>query len=374
MSHSLLCETVTGATMAELLAARDAATAGDLVELRLDGIADLDVAAALSGRHRPTIATCRPVWEGGRFAGDEESRLRVLSEALERGAECVDVEWRAIGDTARYPGFEALMRAGGSRVIVSSHDFDGMPWDLTERAKAMRDRGAEVIKIAATPARLVDTLALRVITQESEAVVIGMGEIGLSTRLLATRFGSKWTYGGNAVAPGQIPPGRMLREYRFKSIDDATLLYGVVGDNATRALSPILHNAAFEAAGLNAVCVPLQASDLQDFLAFADALEFSGASFTGSFEPDAVAATIQADEAVRRTGKANVVRRTAGAWQSSHVGSASATGKLDEVAGVDLLAEQVAVAERQFEWWSGQRPVSGVMRAAAELEQASIQI
>jgi len=44
MATSLLCETVTGRTMAELLAARDNATHGDMVELRLDGVAGLDVA------------------------------------------------------------------------------------------------------------------------------------------------------------------------------------------------------------------------------------------------------------------------------------------------------------------------------------------
>ena len=52
LDDSLLCETVTGRSMAELIAARDAATAADMVELRLDGVADLDVAGALAGRRR----------------------------------------------------------------------------------------------------------------------------------------------------------------------------------------------------------------------------------------------------------------------------------------------------------------------------------
>jgi 3-dehydroquinate dehydratase len=51
--------------MAELRAARDAVKDADLVELRLDGVADLDVAGALAGRRRPVIVTCRPSWEGG---------------------------------------------------------------------------------------------------------------------------------------------------------------------------------------------------------------------------------------------------------------------------------------------------------------------
>jgi hypothetical protein len=36
--------------MAELRAARDAVTRADMVELRLDGVEDIDVAGALGGR------------------------------------------------------------------------------------------------------------------------------------------------------------------------------------------------------------------------------------------------------------------------------------------------------------------------------------
>ena len=92
---ALLVETVTGRNMAELIAARDAVTRADLVELRLDGVADVNVRAALNGRSRPVIATCRPTWEGGRFDGSEEQRRVRLLEALDGGAEYVDVEWRA---------------------------------------------------------------------------------------------------------------------------------------------------------------------------------------------------------------------------------------------------------------------------------------
>jgi len=61
MPTSLLCETVTGQSMADLRAARDAAVA-DMVEVRLDGVADPDVAGALQGRRKPVVVTCRPEW------------------------------------------------------------------------------------------------------------------------------------------------------------------------------------------------------------------------------------------------------------------------------------------------------------------------
>src|SRR4051812_48941163 len=106
MSTSLLCETVTGHTVAELARARDGTAAADLVELRLDGVTDIDVAGALAGRSKPVVVTCRPTWEGGRFDGSEEERRRILESALALGAEYVDIEWKASFDAlvADHPG------------------------------------------------------------------------------------------------------------------------------------------------------------------------------------------------------------------------------------------------------------------------------
>ncbi len=301
MRHSLLVETVTGRTMAELIAARDAATAGDMVELRLDGVANASVRGALAGRRLPAIVTCRPTWEGGRFEGGEERRRTLLMEALDGGADYVDVEWLA--------GFSDVISRDPARVVVSSHDFGGVPKDLDSRVNAMRQTGASIIKVAVTAARLSDTLPLMNIARAGDAVVIGMDDAGLPSRLLASRFGSRWTYAGDAVAPGQIPAARMLDEFRFRSVGAGTMLYGVVGNNVTHSMSPIMHNAAFAAARLDAVYVPLRAADFGDFLAFADALGVSGASVTIPFKLDALEAAQQADALTRVVGAANTLRR-----------------------------------------------------------------
>src|SRR5262245_10114044 len=92
---SKLCVVVTAPTTAELRRRRDEVADADLIELRLDTVTDPDVAGALAGRRRPVIVTCRPTWEGGHFAGSEEERKRLLRDALEKGAEYVDIEWRA---------------------------------------------------------------------------------------------------------------------------------------------------------------------------------------------------------------------------------------------------------------------------------------
>ena len=277
MNRALLCETVTGRTMAGLIAARDAATDADMVELRLDGVGGCDAGRALDGRSRPAIVTCRPVWEGGRFEGSEEDRALLLRHALDAGAEYVDVEWRALSSAGGPGVLDRLIDQYRGRIVVSSHDFDGVPGDLQARASAMRATGAAVIKIAVATARLCDTLPLMKITGNShDAVVIGMGDAGVPSRLLATRFGSRWTYGGRAVAPGQVPAVTMRTEYRFNEIGPQTAIYGLSGGAPLLSRTPAVLNSAFTAAGVDAVCVPLAAADDDDLQAFSDALRLAG--------------------------------------------------------------------------------------------------
>ena len=307
MARALLCETVTGRSMAELIAARDAAQ-GDMVELRLDGVSDLDVDAALHGRRHPVVVTCRPEWEGGGFLGSEESRRAILARALDLGADFVDVEWATLhGSHAER--FAALVGRMRDRIVLSSHDFAGVPADLDARVRDMRSSGTAVIKIAVTVGRLAETLPLRDVARHGDAVVIGMGDSGVASRLLATRYGSRWTYAGNGVAPGQIPAVRMVEEFRFRDVRPTTDVFGVVSATAMHSLSPVMHNAAFAAAGLDAVYVPLQTADFADFIEFASALPVAGASVTIPFKRDALQAAARVDDLTRDVGAANTLRR-----------------------------------------------------------------
>jgi len=41
----------------------------------------------------------RPTWEGGQYDGDEQSRLAALRLAMELGADHIDVELKAVGQS-----------------------------------------------------------------------------------------------------------------------------------------------------------------------------------------------------------------------------------------------------------------------------------
>lgn len=295
--------------MAELRRRRDEITTADLVELRLDTVADPSAAGALAGRRRPVIVTCRPAWEGGWFRGSEEERHRLLSEAQQRGAEYVDVEWAA--------QFHDIIAArGGQGVIVSRHDFTGMPPDLADQVRAMRATGAEIVKVAVTTRRLSDCVALLGLaaTIPAPKVVIGMGETGLATRVLASRFHSCWTYAGTDSASGQPSLSQLLADLAFRSVGERTALYAVVGRPVMHSLSPAIHNAAFRAARLDAVYLPLAAADFDDFLAFADAFGLMGASVTAPFKIAAFERAEGSDAVTRRIGAVNTLRRHGSGW------------------------------------------------------------
>src|SRR4051794_36222719 len=323
MTPSLMVQTVTATTMADLIAARDAATEADMVELRVDGVPDITIAGALRGRRRPVIVTCRPTWEGGSFKGSETERKQILTDALERGAEYVDIEWRAHFD-------DLIAAAGGRRIVLSAHDYLGVPVDLTARVHAMRSTGAEVVKIAATMSRLSDCVPLLELGAQSAGqsglVLIGMGPYGLATRVLAGRFGSVWTYAGALKDIGQLSAHSLLNDFHFRSVTDTTEIYGVAGGSVLHSGSPAMHNAAFRAAEVDAIYLPLLATSAADFATFGRAVGIHGASVTIPLKVSLFDAVDEVYAVARRIGAINTIKVENGRWIG---GNTDASGFLE---------------------------------------------
>jgi 3-dehydroquinate dehydratase/shikimate dehydrogenase len=303
--------TVTGRTIEELRSRRDAVGEADLVELRLDALDQPHAAGALAGRRRPVIVTCRAAWEGGAFRGSEDERRTILAEALACGADYVDVEWQA---SFR----DALLGSARDRVVVSYHDFERTPSDVEERLRAMRASGATVTKLAVQTNRLSDCLRLqelgRTFGADGRLALIGMGERGLASRALPSRFHSKWTYAGDIAAVGQVSASLLVDTYGFRRTTASTSVYGLTGSPLGHSLSPAMHNAAFRAAAQDAVYLPLPAADVDDFVTFARGFGLNGASVTIPFKVDLLAHVDEPCMMTRRVGAVNTVRVDNGRW------------------------------------------------------------
>jgi 3-dehydroquinate dehydratase/shikimate dehydrogenase len=313
--HVLVCATVTGRSLEELRAARERVeSSADLVELRLDGLDTIDVQAALAGRKRPVILTCRPRWEGGGFQGSEEERKRILAQAIASDADYVDIEYRA--------NFEDLVLARGGRgIVLSMHQFDGSPFDLPARASAMSARGPEVVKIAVRIDRLPDARKLLDLQHQvpgQKMVVIGMGPKGAVTRILACRFGSVWMYAGDETESGQIGLRTLLDLYRFRRITRDTAVYGLAGEPIAHSLSPAMHNAAFEAAKRDAVYVPFETGSAEELLQAADAFGLSGASITAPLKIQLLEHVKHRDAWAESVSALNTIKRGPRGWEATN--------------------------------------------------------
>ncbi|MEI6667947.1 MAG: type I 3-dehydroquinate dehydratase [Acidobacteriota bacterium] len=346
-----LCATLTAPTMAALIRARDEVCDADLVELRLDSVSDPDVDGALRGRRCPVIVTCRWNAEGGRFQGSEMQRRALLEHALDAGAEFVDLEWRAGWD-------EVVRRREGRNVVLSHHDFDGVPADVASRAEAMLATGAAVVKIAVMATHLSDCLPLLEIGRRHRGrslVLLAMGDAGLATRVFAARFGSCWSYAGDGVAPGQIDIGRLTGELAFRRIGPETQMYGLFGRSIQYSPSPAMHNAAFEDGGVDAAYLPLPAADADDAMRFANGIGMAGAGVTLPFKTDLIAHLDEVDAEATALGAINTMRRDKATWLGANtdgsgflagLGTGVPPGLRAAVLGTGGAARAVAAALR----------------------------
>jgi 3-dehydroquinate dehydratase/shikimate dehydrogenase len=287
----------------------DLAATADLFEIRADLVTDLDQLTILRARPKPVIFTARPESEGGHLKDADPRRRLLLMEAGRRGFEFVDIEYRS-------GFFDVMSEKAGKGLIVSYHDFQGVPQDLLRLYDQMASAGADIVKIAVTPTGIADVgRVMELMRQKARArpplVAIAMGPLGLVTRIVGGRYGAPFTFAsatrGAESAPGQLTAEEMDDVYGVRHVGPKTRLYGLLGSDVAMSLSPAMHNAAFRARGIDAVYAPLQAESLAGFLAALPHLELSGFAVTRPFKVETVSRLQAADETVSQCGSVNTV-------------------------------------------------------------------
>lgn len=195
----------------------------DIAELRIDLFADRSPQAVLAEddrfRNVPVLATIRSAAEGGQWDGTDSERY-ALYEAVLAHVAAVDVE---LSSTAIVPDVIAAAHDRERCVVVSFHDFERTPAAsaLDNIANRAHGAGADIVKIAATCNTPGDLRTLAEYTlrhRDKGLVTIGMGEIGLASRIFFPALGSLFTFAsfGEGTAAGQIPldkTAEYLREF-----------------------------------------------------------------------------------------------------------------------------------------------------------------
>uniref|UniRef100_A0A7N0TG59 shikimate dehydrogenase (NADP(+)) n=1 Tax=Kalanchoe fedtschenkoi TaxID=63787 RepID=A0A7N0TG59_KALFE len=339
-SPTLLCTPLMGSTVDQmLLEMRKAKEVGaDLVEIRLDCLTNFsppqDLEILIKQCPLPTLATYRPIWEGGRYEGDEAKRQDALRLAVKLGASYVDIELQVADEfiSSIHP-----RKPEHVKVIVSSYNFQNTPsaevlGNLVARIQAT---GADIAKVVTTALDITDVARIFQLTAHSQIPTIGlvMGERGLISRLLSPKYGGFLTYGalddaGATSAPGQPTAKDLVDLYNFRLINSDTKVYGIIGKPVGHSKSPLLFNAAYKSVGLNAVYVHFLVDDVTKFFDTYSTPDFGGCSCTIPHKEAATKCMDEIDSIAKKIGAINnICRRPDGrlvAFNTDYIGAISA--------------------------------------------------
>jgi 3-dehydroquinate dehydratase/shikimate dehydrogenase len=356
-------------------AARSVLKGARLIEWRLDALAESEegaaAAAALVRRSpAPCIITCRGSAEGGRTDAPDAARIELIASLLESDAAArpryVDLELATFARDTDLRGrlVHALERSNRGRdlttsLILSAHDFNGRPADLLQRIEAMsNDPSCAIVKVAWHARSIRDNLeAFELLSNRAKPMIaLCMGPFGLMSRVLAPKFGGFLTFASDstaqATAPGQPTIDELVRLYRFDRITPSTRVYGVLGWPVEHSLSPAVHNAGFEAIGLDGVYLPMPIpAEYEHFKATVGAmidapgLDFRGASVTIPHKEHLLRFVRE------RGGRSDAMTDHIGAANTLLVGSAGGLECLntDCPAAIAALCRGMKITEAQLE-------------------------
>lgn len=293
-----------------------------LIELRLDylsqPLAALPKLKTFIELHPEAtfIATCRRAVNGGKFKGSVAGELGVLRKAADLGFPLADLELQGAQALKADDLKDLYDRVG---LIISYHDFRATK-KLEDQLTAMSKFPADFYKLVSTATNLHDNVVMMKFLQahssSHEMVGLCMGEQGIISRVLGVRAGSIFTFGsamrGEETAPGQVPASELRDVYRIEMVDQATQVYGVVGDPIAHSLSPVMMNAAFRREAVNAVYLALHAKSLKDLLACVQEIPIRGLSVTMPYKQQIIEVLENSDPLTRQIGACNTVVRGAG--------------------------------------------------------------
>lgn len=318
-----ICLCLTGKTLAANLAALEPLRSKvDLVELRADCLDPTEKFLLRSFPEKaglPCMLTVRRRSDGGLFDEGEGVRLVMIAKALSYAKADAKANFAYVDLESDFhmPAIEEACRTFGTRIIRSRHYVDSMPGDLDAAWASISEEEDEIPKLAVTPQNAADLsflLAWASRLPERERLVIGMGEYGVPTRILARYIGSLFSYtslGSSDMplaAPGQMSPEVFITTYRGKDRGPLSSLYTLLGGKSIlNSLSPSLHNSAFAATGKDALMLPLPSETIEAALANMEILGARGAAITLPLKEDVMPYLSFVSTDVQRIGACNTL-------------------------------------------------------------------
>ncbi|KAH7290506.1 hypothetical protein KP509_30G051000 [Ceratopteris richardii] len=314
----------------------------DMVEFRLDHLTEFepqaDIPILLQEKQLPAIITCRPVWEGGKYNGDDDDRISALALAAELGADFVDIEMQKASEL-----ISALQKPSRAKVIVSHHNFDCTPSseELGCLVSKMQSTGADIIKVVTTARSITDVIHVFQVLGRSQAptIALAMGQQGLISRLLTPKFGGFLTFGsmasGRESAPGQPTIEELQDIYRLPRVGRETEVFGIIGQLVGYSKSPLIHNRFFQEIGYDGLYVPFLVHNFKVFFGAFHPLNFTGFSISIPYKEVALECCDEVESFAKAIGAVNTVvrRRSDGKFIGYNTDCEAAVGAIEDGLG-----------------------------------------
>ncbi len=330
----MICLPIVGSSMAKAFDQITVAEkCADILELRLDLIANFDLKELLNSVSKPTIVTARSKLDGGQFKGDEEKRIGLLHNALELGANYADIE---VSTSRKYlqPFLESH---DTSRVILSYHDFSHTPEDLNPLYEAMNALPGDIKKIVTYARDLNDNLKMfklleRAKNEQKKLIGLCMGDLGEISRVLCPLYGGFLTFGslerGQESAPGQMPANVLKNIYRVNDAHKKFKVYGVIGNPVSKSMGYLIHNRAFKEIKSPDIYVSFLVDNIEKF--FSDFKHFfAGLSVTMPAKESIIPLLDRIDETAKNIGAVNTVVREDNKWVGYNTDCSGAIAALE---------------------------------------------
>ena len=260
---------------------------------------------------------------GGNFDGPLDQRHERLRRAA-RFFDLVELEGERDLTTdllAQIPAEKRLISWHGAAVNLS---------DLEARFARLSSVPARFYKLKTNASKCGDELlplALLGRINRPDTVAYADGPLGFWTRLVAPRLGAPLVYGlvANGTQTSAEPTvDKLIEDYGFPRVEPLEDIYGIVGSQVFKSLSPRLHNAAYRGLHHPALFVPFRAESFKEFwdeVVESDVLKslkmpVKGLTVTSPHKEAALLTTRKVSSTSRRAESVNILVRDNGSWRA----------------------------------------------------------
>jgi len=315
---------------------------GDLAEIRVDLISDLNISEIGNKFDKKRIiVTNRKKEEGGLFQGSESERIIPLIEAIKNGFGFVDIEFSSIDS------FNILIRKkrelnSETKIIASYHNFRNIPSNINEILLKIKDKSPDLVKIVTYAKDISDNLIIKdllssKLNTDKKIISFLMGERGEISRILCKSWGSFTSYaplkGVGNTAPGQIPIDVLKDIYRVDYVNEDFDIYGLIGNPVKESIGYYVHNKLFSHYNINAVYLNFLVDDIKKFMnSYKN--QFSGLCITMPFKEKIAPYLDNIDEMTLKIGAINTIKKTGGGLFGTNtdwIGAVYSIEKMDQI-------------------------------------------